>query len=124
MARSLAIKFDLFDNAGEGPSSTGLFLNGAMPTNNGVAPTKGILDLRPAGIDLHSSHVFNVVMDYDGKELRVRITDPSSKAVAEQAYSVDIPAVIGGRSAYVGFTAGTGGTVSTQEILTWTYQVN
>ena len=30
---------------------------------------------------------------------------------------------LGSNTAFVGFTAGTGGTVSTQEILTWSYQV-
>jgi serine/threonine protein kinase len=122
MNHSLAVKFDLFDNAGEGPSSTGLFLNGAIPTNDGVVPLKGTTDLRPAGIDLHSSHVFNVVMDYDGKELRVKITDPSTKATAEQVYAVDIPAVIGSRTAYVGFTAATGGDGAFHDILRWTYK--
>src|SRR5262249_20157516 len=50
---SVAVKFDLFDNAGEGINSTGLFTNGA-------APFTPATNLTGAGIDLHSGHVFNV----------------------------------------------------------------
>src|SRR5262249_33703415 len=35
IGQSVAIKFDLFDNAGEGTNSTGLYTNGASPTNTG-----------------------------------------------------------------------------------------
>jgi hypothetical protein len=34
---------------------------------------------------------------------------------------VNIPAIVGGTTAYVGFTAGTGGTSAIQNILDWTY---
>ena len=33
---SVAVKFDLWSNDGEGPNSTGLFLNGDKPTNPGA----------------------------------------------------------------------------------------
>jgi hypothetical protein len=38
--------------------------------------------------------------------------------------AIDIPGTVGGTTAFVGFTAGTGGTVSTQSILNWTYAAN
>ena len=47
IAKSVAVTFDLFDNAGEGANSTGLYLNGVMPSGAGSA------DLTPSGIDLH-----------------------------------------------------------------------
>ena len=47
--RSVAVKFDLYDNGGEGPDSTGLFLNGAYPKAGGVVPTSGSVDLRGSG---------------------------------------------------------------------------
>jgi hypothetical protein len=34
---------------------------------------------------------------------------------------VDIPTAVGGNTAYLGFTAATGGAAATQEILNWTY---
>jgi hypothetical protein len=43
------------------------------------------------------------------------------KASATQTYSVNIPSIVGGTTAYVGFTAGTGGLSATQEILDWNY---
>jgi hypothetical protein len=37
---------------------------------------------------------------------------------------INIPQTVGGTEAFVGFTAGTGGTVSTQSVLSWTYVAN
>jgi len=34
---------------------------------------------------------------------------------------VNIPAAVGGNTALVGFTGGTGGLTATQEIISWTY---
>ena len=38
-----------------------------------------------------------------------------------QAYTVNIPQVIGSNTAFVGFTGGTGGLTAVQNILTWAY---
>src|SRR4029077_15235256 len=56
IANSVAIKFDLFNNAGEGSNSTGLYVNGALPTS------AGSIDLGGSGLNLHSGHVFGVAM--------------------------------------------------------------
>jgi len=32
IATSVAVKFDLYDNSGEGTNSTGIYVNGASPT--------------------------------------------------------------------------------------------
>jgi hypothetical protein len=113
--QSVAVKFDLFSNQGEGTDSTGLFINGAAPTNNGS------IDLSRTPINLHSGHIFNASMTYDGATLRVTITDSSNGASATQSYSVNIPGIVGGGAAYVGFTGGTGGMTATQNIYNWTY---
>jgi fibronectin type 3 domain-containing protein len=112
---SVAIKFDLFNNAGEGNNSTGLYVNGAVPTS------AGSIDLSGSGLNLHSGHVFGVAMSYDGAVLTVTITDTVTNASATQSYAVDIADVIGGPTAYVGFTAATGGQTATQKIVNWTY---
>jgi fibronectin type 3 domain-containing protein len=112
---SVAIKFDLFNNAGEGNNSTGLYVNGAVPTS------AGSIDLSGSGLNLHSGHVFGVAMSYDAAALTVTITDTVTNASATQSYAVDIAEVIGGPTAYVGFTAATGGQSATQKILNWTY---
>jgi hypothetical protein len=111
---SVAIKFDLFNNSGEGVDSTGLYTNGAEPTTPAT-------DLSASGIDLHSGHVFNVTMTYDGTTLMVTITDASTGASATQSYQVNIPAVVGSNTAFVGFTGGTGGLTATEDILSWDF---
>jgi hypothetical protein len=35
--------------------------------------------------------------------------------------AINIPLTVGGNTAYVGFTGGTGGLSSSQKLLTWTY---
>jgi hypothetical protein len=115
IGKSVAVKFDLFNNQGEGVDSTGLYTNGAAPTN------VGSIDLTPTGLDLHSGHVFQVTMSYDGTTLAVTIKDTSTGTSASQNYTIDIPTTVGGTTAFVGFTGGTGGQTATQDILTWTY---
>ena len=39
------------------------------------------------------------------------------------SWTVNIPAVVGGNTALVGFTGGTGGLTAIQEVLNWTYNV-
>ncbi len=111
---SVGIKFDLYSNAGEGSDSTGLYISGASPTTPAT-------DLTSTGIDLHSGHPFQVHMSYNGTVLVVTITDTVTQTQATQSYTVNIPAALGGNTAYAGFTAGTGGETATQTILTWTY---
>jgi hypothetical protein len=115
IAKSVAVKFDLFNNSGEGNSSTGLYVNGAMPTDTGS------IDLTGAGIDLHSGHAFNVVMTYDGTTLRVTIADQSTNAHATQSYVLNIPSILGAATAFVGFTGATGGGTAIQDILSWSF---
>jgi hypothetical protein len=112
---SVAVKFDLFNDNGEGFDSTGLYTNGAHPTN------VGSIDLTPTGIDLHSGDVFQVNMSYDGATLAVTIQDTQTGQSATQNYPINIPGTVGNTTAYVGFTGGTGGLTATQDILTWTY---
>src|SRR5206468_11060432 len=96
-------------------NSTGLYLNGAAPT---VANS---IDLTPSGINLHSGHAFDVAINYNGTNLVVKITDVTTGVSATQTYLVNLVAQIGGSTAYVGFTAATGGLTAVQDILSWTY---
>src|SRR5207248_4888727 len=114
ISKSVAIKFDLFDNAGEGDNSTGIFTDGEPPFEPSTNLTR-------FGIDLHSGDVFEVHMDYQGTTLSVTITDTVTSATFFQPYAVDIPAVLGGSNAHVGFTGGTGGAEAVQVIKNWTF---
>ncbi|HRI16744.1 MAG TPA: hypothetical protein PLX89_27445, partial [Verrucomicrobiota bacterium] len=105
---SVAIKFDLYNNAGEGINSTGLFTDGRSPTVPEDGSGDVLVNLDGTGIDLHSLNPLQVDMAYDGSVLTVTVTDLVTLASAVQTYVVDIPAQIGGGTGYVGFTGGTG----------------
>lgn len=111
---SVAVKFDLYDNAGEGPNSTGLYTGGASPTVPAV-------DLRATPIDLHSQHVLAVHMTYDGSVLKMQITDLETNKSFSTQWTVDIPGAVGSPTAYLGFGAGTGGATAVQDVLSWTF---
>jgi hypothetical protein len=113
-SKSVAIKFDLYNNSGEGTDSTGLYLNGTPP----IIPA---VDMTSSGLNLSSGHVMNVTMTYDGTWLALAITDATTGQTFNDQFQVNIPSTLGGTMAYVGFTAGTGGEVSTQEILNWNF---
>jgi hypothetical protein len=112
---SIAVKFDLYSNYGEGVNSTGLYVDGVSPSTPAVDMTT-----TPAGIDLHSGDPFAVHMVYDGTTLTMTITDTTTNAMFTNAWTIDIPTTVGGNTAYAGFTGGTGGLTATQSILTWT----
>ena len=109
---SVAVKFDLHDNNGEGPSSTGIYLDGA-------APTTPSLSLLPNLIDLHSGHVFHVALVYDGKVLTLTITDQTTHATFSHPFTINIAGYLGGQTGYAGFTASTGEKTAVQSILDW-----
>ncbi len=110
---SVAVKFDLYNNEGEGPDSTGLYTDGASPTIPAV-------DMTSSGVNLHTTDVFNVQISYNGTNLTMTITDASTNATFTQAWPINIPTTVGGDTALVGFTGGTGGLTAIQEILGWT----
>ena len=114
IGKSVAIKFDLWNNDGEGINSTGVYIDGPRPTIPAI-------DLTGTGIDLHSGHVMQVHVAYEGTTLSYTITDTMTGAAVTETATVDIPTVVVGDYAYVGFTGGTGGSTATQNILTWTY---
>lgn len=115
IGRSVAMKFDVFDNNGEGSNSIGLYLNGAAPTK------LGSLSLAGSGIDLRSGHTFAVQAIYNGTTLQGSITDLETGATATRSFQVNVAELVGGDTAHVGFTASTGGQTATQDILSWSY---
>lgn len=115
IAQSVAIKFDVYQNTLDpSVSSTGIFADG-------VAPIGGY-DLSKNKINLRSGNVFRVEMHYEEGELLVLLTDTKTHAKSERKYQVDIPHIVGDKSAYVGFTGATGGAMSEASILNWKYE--
>jgi len=117
LPNSVAIKFDLYNNVGEGNDSTGIYHDGSLPT----VPA---MDLSSSGIDLHSGDAMGVHMTYNEGVLNVAIIDQRTGACWSHAYVIDIASKIGSSYAYVGFTAATGGGTATQDIISWTYSEN
>jgi hypothetical protein len=113
IAKSVAIKFDLYSNAGEGADSTGLYTNGVSPTTPATDMT--------GKVDLHSGDTFSVHMVYNGTTLTMTITDGVTSASFTTSWTVNIPSIVGGNTAFVGFTGGTGGLTASQKIETWSF---
>ncbi len=113
IGRSVAIKFDLYSNDGEGTDSTGLYTNGASPT----VPAA---DMTTSGVKLNSGHVMHAHITYDGTNMTLLLTDTVTAQSFTKAWAVNIPSIVGSETAYAGFTASTGGLTMTADILSWT----
>jgi hypothetical protein len=97
--KSVAIKFDLYSNDGEGDDSTGLYTNGG-------SPTVPFTDLSSTSIDLHSGDTFSVHMVYNGTTLTMTITDGVTSATYTTSWTVNIPSIVGGNGTYAVFDLG------------------
>jgi hypothetical protein len=114
--RSIALSFDLYDNdTGKGTSSVGVFSRGTYPNK----PETSI-----APMSFQSGHTFLVDLTYNGTILTETITDLTTKGQQTQTVTIDIPSIIGGSTAYMGFTASTGYETSTISLLSWTYKAS
>ena len=58
---------------------------------------------------------------YDGSNLTMTLVDTATNGTATKVFPVNIPGAVGGNTAYVGFTGGTGNLTTTQGVLSWTY---
>src|SRR5271156_2964257 len=114
IGKSVAIKFDFYNNAGEGTDSTGLYVDG-------VSPTVPAVDITSSGVVLSSGDSINANMTYDGVNLTMTLTDIVVNKTFTYTFPINIPATIGSNVAYIGFTGGTGGESSSQKILSWTF---
>jgi hypothetical protein len=112
--KSVAVKFDLYNNAGEGPDSLGFYFDGQSPTVPAV-------DIRNTGVNLHSGNTFAAHLTYDGSTATLTLTDTLTKAVATLTTKGDISLALSGTKGYVGFTGGTGDVVASQKLLTWVF---
>jgi hypothetical protein len=114
---SVAIKFDIYNDGGEGIDSTGFYINGA-------APTVPSLDMTTSGVNLRNGNILHAHVTYDGTTLILTLTDTVTGANFTTSTPINIPSTVGANTAYVGFTASTGASTAVQKILNWTYTVN
>ena len=58
---------------------------------------------------MNNGHVWSVWIDYNGRNLNVAVADNSIHRPENLiSYPIDIPAILGTGTPYIGFTAGTG----------------
>ncbi|HTW61575.1 MAG TPA: chitobiase/beta-hexosaminidase C-terminal domain-containing protein [Terracidiphilus sp.] len=111
---SVAVKFNFYNYEDEGSDSTGFYTDGEPP----VTPT---IDVSPSGIELGSGDGIQAQLTYDGTTLTLSLDDLVTGDTFTTSQQINIPQIVGGDTAYVGFTGGSGGLTSSQKILTWTY---
>jgi fibronectin type 3 domain-containing protein len=121
---SVCIKFDLYNNVGEGADSTGLFVDGDTPTKPiGYSAVESSVTMNASGIVLNSGDLMQVNLAYNGATLVETVTDEKTNAVFTHSYTLNIPAYIGNGYAYLGFTAASGDYAAIQTVQSWSYTV-
>jgi hypothetical protein len=113
---SVALKFDIYNDAGEGTDSIGVYTDGA-------APTMPATDLSSSGVTLLSGDLMHAHLVYSGTTLTVTLTDTKTGASVVNQFTVNIPSIVGGTTAYVGFTGSTGSNTAVQQVTSWSYSV-
>ncbi len=112
---SVAVEFDTWHSGSVGdPDSNhlGLDLNGSVVSaqTQSVAP------------DFDNGQLWTAWIDYDGTTLEVRVSPNGVRPAAPtMARAINIPGILGGNTAFSGFTAATGVVYETIEIVNWTY---
>src|SRR5262249_936619 len=114
IGQSLSVRFRNF------PTETGLGTNG----NFGPGVSMPGFDFN-ASAQATPPHTFTVTLAYDGTNLTETITNNNvpSQTFTTTYPNVNLPGLVGGNTAWVGFTGGTGGLNAQQDIQTWTYSV-
>ena len=116
-SNSVGVEFDTWYNDFIDPydgNHIGIDLNGNMNSIT-VAPVASILN---------DGSIYNAWVDYNGKtdNLEVRFAQSSSRpANPLLSLNVDLEAVLGATSAYVGFSSGTGAAYNDHDILNFTF---
>jgi hypothetical protein len=110
IVNSAALEFNLY--TGAGPVGTTLATNGATGHYTASSP-----------VVLNSGNPININVTYNGSTLTYLATDTVTAATFTKTYNnISLPTILGGNTAKVGFSGGTGGITSTQAISNFTYQ--
>ena len=104
---SAAIEFNVYSGRTVG---TNLATNGATQVYNATG-----------AVNVASGDPILVNLGYDGTTLTETLTDQTTLDFYSTSYATDLPGILGGSTAYVGFTGGTGGGVVNQFIRGFSY---
>ena len=102
----------------------------AFNANGIIAPTVNNFNGTNAGVDLSSGDPIQVSITYNGTQhtLTETLTDPTSSNAPNTFtytfYGIDYNAILGGTSAFVGFTGGTGGLNANQQVSNFSFTSN
>jgi hypothetical protein len=136
LGNSIGIKFDAtpFNQASwyVAPSpltSTGLYVDGGPAIgvngpNSGFGPE---VDLHRLNVNVGSNDVMQAIVTYDGSILTMVLTDTSTGATTRLSWPVNIPAIVGANTAYIGFCGSTpvaSSSATETRILSWTFSQN
>ena len=118
IGNSAAVEFDTWHNAEssvQDPDSNhvGVDVNGSVMSlaTQGVAP------------DFDDGNIWYAWVDYDGSALEIRTNQSGLRPTLPLlSYSLNIPGLLAGTTAYVGFTSGTGADYGNHDILSWEYR--
>jgi hypothetical protein len=113
---SAAVEFDTWNN---GPGFSDFNSNHlGIDTNGNIAS----LVVTPVAPNFDNGQLWTAWIDYDGTTLEVRTNMTGVRPVLPNlSLALNIPALLGGTTAYVGFTAGTGAAFANHDIINWTY---
>jgi hypothetical protein len=119
--KSILVKFDLYNNStgADTANLTGFYSGGVDPQS-----PQPEFDMAPSGIKMQSGDIMKATLTYSGTTLMETVTDTVTGATYRNSYSANIPALVGGTTALVGFGGSTGGASVTQNLQSWTYTVN
>jgi Chitobiase/beta-hexosaminidase C-terminal domain/Legume lectin domain len=117
---STLVKFDLYNSStGTGGANlTGFYSGGVNPQ-----PPQPEYDMSASGINMQSGHLMKATLTYNGTVLMETVTDTVTGAAYRNSYSANIPSLVGGNTALVGFGGSSGAASVTQNIQSWTYAV-
>ncbi len=122
---NVGIEFDTYSNHGQHRGDT--FINDSDGNHVGINVDGFPESLETAVVPtrLNNGEVWWAWIDYDGQnnELSVRLSETQERPNdALLSAEIDLPDVLGGTAAWVGFTAATGGGYQKQDILSWQFR--
>jgi hypothetical protein len=118
---SILVKFDMYDDQTltAGANLTGFYSGGEFPQ----APYNPQYNMSGSGINMQSGDLMRATLTYNGATLTETVTDTVTGATYTNSYAANIPSLVAGNTAFVGFGAGTGAAISNLYLTTWTYTV-
>ena len=112
---SAAVQFGIWEFSGQG--------RGTLLSFNGNPGASGQYRV-PGTITPYDGDPISVVLTYNGTTLSETLTDTITHATYNTSYAANLPAVLGGTSAYIGFCGGTGAAIADQTITNFLFSNN